>query len=282
MPDFHKFAVIGCPVHHSLSPKMHTRWMQELNISGQYDFCETDGSESDFRQKIFELRRQGYSGCNVTIPHKLHAYRICDQRLVDAEFIGAVNTLLFQQDKIIGENTDVIGFLHNIKQNTAYDRARKTAQAMIVGAGGTARSVLYGLLQEGFDDILVVNRTLDKAEQLIVGFQKKFPQCHLHVMPFEQLNTCFQQRVEHSLVVNTTSIGMSEQGSWDINFTQPLFVTDIVYTPVMTPFLLCAAEAGLEYQDGFGMLMYQGAESFRLWTGLQPEVDYCLRQYLLT
>ena len=277
-----RFAVIGYPVHHSLSPKMHTCWMQELNVLGQYDFCETDGSESNFRKKIFELHQKGYSGCNVTIPHKLHACRICDELSLQAKFVGAVNTLIFDQGKINGENTDIIGFLSNIEQSIAYRPARETAQATIIGAGGAARSVLYGLFQEGFNDVVIVNRTLDKAEELIADFQKIFPQCTLSAVPFERLNTCLEQRIEHSLVVNTTSIGMSGQGSWNINFTRPFFVTDVVYTPLMTPFLQSAAKAGLEYRDGFDMLMYQGAESFRLWTGQSPDVNHQLRQYLLT
>lgn len=282
MNRIYKFAVLGAPVHHSLSPKMHNRWMQELNISGQYDFCETDGSEADFRKKICTLHQKGYSGCNVTIPHKVHAYRICDELSRESEFVGAVNTLIFRDGTIIGENTDIIGFLSNIQQGLVYHSARDTGQAVIIGAGGAARSVLYGLFQEGFSDIVVVNRTLDKAEQLVADFQKMFSQCVLSAVPFEQLNACLEGRSEQSLVVNTTSIGMSGQGSWDVDFRKPFFVTDIVYTPLMTPFLQRAEKAGLEYQDGFGMLMYQGAESFRLWTGQQPEVNHQLRQYLLT
>lgn len=234
-----------------------------------------------FVKKFLNYKKKSYSGCNVTIPHKLHAYHICDVLSGDAEFIGAVNTLIFQENKIIGKNTDIIGFLRNIKQNSAYGCAKKTSQATIIGAGGAARSVLYGLTQEGFNDIAVVNRTLSTAKQLIIDFQSEFPQSVLHAVPFAQLNACLKQRAEHSLVVNTTSVGMSGQGQWEVQFTQPFFVTDIIYTPVMTPFLLCAAEARLEYQDGFSMLLYQGAESFCLWTGLQPKVDFQLRQYLL-
>ena len=281
MNNFYKFAILGCPVRHSLSPKMHSYWMDALDVMGSYDFCETQGSEESFRQKISELQQSGYSGCNVTIPHKQHAYQICDRRSADAEFTGAVNTLIFRDGKIIGENTDILGFLQNLKNNSAYDRARETSQAVIIGAGGTARSVLYGLLQEGFKDIVVLNRTLTTAEELIAGFQQSFSQCHLGAVSFDQLNLSLQQRAEHSLVVNTTSIGMSGQGSWNVDFSQSFFVTDIVYTPIMTPFLECADKKGLDYQDGFGMLLHQGAESFRLWTGLQPVVDDQLRQYLL-
>ena len=281
MVAVHKFAILGCPVSHSLSPKMHDYWMRALGCPGQYDFCETDGSETDFQQKVLELQQRGYSGCNVTIPHKQHAYKICDRLSGDAAFVGAVNTLIFRDGKIIGENTDIIGFLQNIKQNIAYDCAQKTLQATVIGAGGTARSVLYGLIQEGFNDIVVLNRTLSTAEELIAPFQEQFSSCNLHILPFDQLNTCLKQRREQSLVVNTTSLGMSGQGSWNVDFAHDFFVTDIVYVPVMTPFLQCAAKAGLEYQDGFGMLMYQGAESFRLWTGQKPEVNHQLRQYLL-
>ena len=281
MGNKQRFAVLGHPVQHSLSPRMHNFWLRQHKLSGSYALCPTDGTQEGFVQKVTELRAEGVEGCNVTIPHKLHAYDCCDCLSIDAERVGSVNTLIFRDGLTFGENTDVWGFLQNIKQHSAYDKALGTGQACILGAGGTSRSVLYGLLKEGFRHIVVLNRTRSKAETLIERYQPLYPESVLQAGDFQDLNEILTKRDADSLVVNTTSIGMSGQGSWSVHFPHEFFVTDVVYVPLVTPFLDCAINAGMEIQDGFNMLLYQGAESFRLWTGIMPTVDEHLRQYVL-
>ncbi|NQY82001.1 MAG: shikimate dehydrogenase [Alphaproteobacteria bacterium] len=276
-----KLAVLGCPIGHSLSPKMHRYWLRQYDLFGDYEACETDGSQAEFFTKIRALKQGGFVGCNITIPHKQHAYALCDQYSPEADLMGAVNTMHVHEDKIIGYNTDVYGFSTNLRQHVLYEMARDTRQALVVGAGGTTRAVLYALLQDGFDDILLLNRSIAKAEQLIDLYHSVFPNSTLQVNSLDKLNTCLRQRCPQSLIVNTTSIGMSGQDTWLVQFPKPFLVTDIVYAPIVTPFLQCADDSGLAFQDGFGMLMHQGAESFRLWTGILPTVDNDLRNYLL-
>lgn len=275
------FGVMGSPVRHSLSPRMHQYWLKTFGIDGLYEAFETDGSEQDFLQKFQICCDKGVTGFNITIPHKLHAHALCDHLGEEAKMVESVNTLTVKKGRIYGDNTDILGFIQNIKRHKAYKIAKKTQNVVIIGAGGTTRSVLYALLCEGFQTLHIVNRTVEKAQELKDYFHASYPEASIEVYSFERLQSCLNDQPEHSLVVNTSSLGMMGQGTWTLEFPRHFYVTDVIYSPITTPFLHCAEKLGLPYQDGFGMLMYQGARSFEIWTGKKPKVDFALREYLL-
>jgi shikimate dehydrogenase len=212
----------------------------------------------------------GFAGANVTIPHKLAAFEVCDTVDETARRAGAVNTLTFRDGKITGANTDGWGFLANLR---AHGVSPGAGPALLLGAGGGARAIAAALLAEGVR-VTIANRTAARAEQLF----RDLPGPRL--VPWEQRDAAV---ADHALVVNTTALGMEgkERLVLDLSRAAPgTAVADIVYVPLETPLLQAAKAHGLTPVEGLGMLLYQGIPGFRSWFGIEPEVDDALRRFV--
>ncbi|MEZ5872997.1 MAG: shikimate dehydrogenase [Nitratireductor sp.] len=267
-----KAFVAGWPVSHSLSPFLHGFWLQRHAIAGSYEAvaCEPDG----FRGFLRNFPSNGWIGGNITIPHKEAALLACDQVDETARAIGAVNTVWLQNGFIHGTNTDSHGFSANLDQHAPRWKSGRTA--VVLGAGGASRAVIHALATNGYNNISLVNRTVEKAEKIAREFGS-------HIVPrqWDDLGKLMQ---DADIVVNTTSLGMKGQPELEIDLNSVKtgsIVTDIVYTPLMTPFLKAAAKAGLETVDGLGMLLHQAVPGFEKWFGIRPQVDAELRDHLL-
>ncbi len=266
--------VIGFPIGHSRSPIMHSYWLKKYGIHGHY--IPISLSAPDFVAGIRALPLLGFRGVNITIPHKVSMLGLADSVTDRAALIGAVNTVSFKDDgSMRGDNTDGYGFIQNMRQNApGWDP--KSGPALVLGAGGAARAVISALLSEGVTELRLANRTRQRAELLADQFGAK-----VHVVDWIRASDAVDGA---TTIVNTTSLGMQGQPDLIIDLSAaPKFavVTDLVYTPLNTPFLESAAALGLHTVDGLGMLLHQGVPGFEHWFGTRPEVDESLRMAIL-
>jgi shikimate dehydrogenase len=259
--------VIGWPIEHSRSPLIHNYWIKQYQLDAEY------GREAVKPEElpgfVRSLRERGYVGCNVTIPHKEAVFALTE-RDNRAEAVGAANTLFYDGDTLRSTNTDVEGFLGNLDQATpAWDRGLETA--VVLGAGGGAKAVVFALLSREVRRIYLVNRTPARAEVL----RKKFGGA-VHLANWDELTGLLGGA---GLLVNTTSLGMAGQPPLEINPRGPpsLVVSDIVYSPLETNLLKVARARGLRTADGLGMLLHQAVRGFQLWFGVRPQVTPELR-----
>ena len=262
--------VIGHPIKHSRSPLIHGAWIERYGIDGSYEAI--DVAPAALGQFIERLREGAFAGGNVTIPHKEEVFRLCDSIDPLATTIGAVNTLVREPGGgIHGFNTDYMGFLGNLDQN-APGWSDRSGRAIVLGAGGAARAILVALRERGFDEIVLLNRTPEKAEALAREIEGPFVAAGLEAFP------TYAARAD--LLVNTTSIGMhgTRFEALDLGLLPPTaLVTDIVYVPLVTPLLAEARAIGLKTVDGLGMLLHQAVPGFEAWFGVRPEVTPELR-----
>ena len=268
-----KAGVIGDPIGHSKSPSIHKYWLDLYNIVGEYTPIDTP--EKNLKSKIEELHNEDYAGFNVTIPHKVNVFDYISKPTSRAKRIGAVNTLVFEDNEIMGDNTDGVGFINNLKSGAEFARD----SAMILGAGGAARAVLDALIQEGFRDITIANRTNARAEALIKSFATTT--ANLHVIAWNDIPNHLG---ELSLLVNTTSLGMAGQAELSLDLAHlsaKTLVTDIVYNPLQTALLREATHRGNPTIDGLGMLLHQAVPGFHAWFGTEPEVTLALRNLIM-
>jgi shikimate dehydrogenase len=275
MTDFPRAGVIGNPVSHSLSPKLHGHWLQRYGIDGSYDALQV--TEDALQRTLRSLPDQGYVGVNVTLPHKVAVLQIADQLTDRATLIGAANTLTFKNDgRIFADNTDGYGFLENLRQGAPGWDA-KAGPAVVFGAGGAARAVIVSLIEAGAPEIILTNRTRPKAEALRADFGAR-----IRIVDWVQAGTVLP---DAATVVNTTSLGMTGGQEFRVpldGLRSGTVVTDIVYTPLRTKFLDAAADKGCVTVDGLGMLLHQGVPGFERWFGKRPEVDDDLRRAVLS
>lgn len=266
--------VIGDPISHSKSPRMHKYWLRQCGVSGDYVPLHVRASHLETVLRV--LPKMGFVGANVTIPHKEQALKIADHVSARAKLIGAANTLFFDEDGlIIADNTDGYGFITNIYSNVPEWRAAD-APALVLGAGGAARAVISALLDAGSPALYLGNRTRDRAEQLAAQFGPK-----VNVLDWDKITGPIS---DVGLIVNTTARGMNGQDDLVLPFERAkagVVVTDLVYTPLQTGFLRDAARCGLATVDGLGMLIHQGVPGFQKWFGKTPKVDDALREVLL-
>ncbi len=260
--------VIGWPVEHSRSPLIHNYWLKQYGIAGEYRRELVPREE--FAAFIGSLAARGYVGANVTVPHKEAALALSapDER---ARTVGAVNTLWFDGDVLRSTNTDVEGFLDNLDA-CAPHWDRDAGKAVVLGAGGAARAVIYGLIARGVERITVINRTPGRAETL----RKAFGGC-VHVADWD---TPGDDLADAALLVNTTTLGMQGQPDLAIDLARlpgHAVVADLVYVPGVTPLLAAAKRRGLRTADGLGMLLHQAVRGFALWFGKTPDVTAQLR-----
>jgi shikimate dehydrogenase len=266
--------VIGWPVGHSKSPKVHGYWLDKYDIDGTY--IPLPVSPDDFEQVVLSLKAAGFKGANVTVPHKEKALALADVATERARQIGASNTLIFQEDgSILADNTDGYGFYENLRQAAPTWKA-EAGPAVVLGAGGAARAILVALAQAGVPEIRLANRTRARAEKLAEELDAP-----ITVVDWEKRETAL---ADCTLLTNTTTLGMAGQGLLEIDiFDMPktAVVTDIVYTPLLTNLLEKAHAHGCPIIDGLGMLLHQARPGFHAWFGTDPEVDEDLRAFVL-
>ena len=260
--------VIAWPAGHSRSPIIHNYWIKQHELDAEYR-REAVPPEK-FADFVTHLRDHGYVGSNVTVPHKEPALSLSepDER---ARAVGAANTLWYDDDRLRSTNTDVEGFLANLDAATpGWDRGLSTA--VVLGAGGGARAVIYALLTREVGRIYVINRTKERAQAL----RKKFGSA-LQLAGWDETTGLLGGA---GLLVNTTTLGMVGQPPLDLNLRCPpsLVVADIVYAPLETRLLASARARGLRTADGLGMLLHQAVRGFQLWFGVKPEVTPELRK----
>jgi shikimate dehydrogenase len=264
-----KAFVIGHPIAHSRSPLIHGTWLAEHQIDGTYEAI--DVAPADLPAFFERLRSGEFAGGNVTIPHKEAVFALCDEVDPLARTIGAVNTLVARDGKIFGTNTDYLGFLGNLDAE-APGWSDGPNDAIVIGAGGAARAILVALRRRNGGKVHVLNRTVANAQALVEEIDGPF-EAH----GFEDFAALAGQT---GLVVNTSSIGMhGTRFDWlDMSLLpKNSLVTDIVYTPLVTPLLEDAAAHGLQTVDGLGMLLHQAAPGFAAWFGVEPKVTPELR-----
>jgi shikimate dehydrogenase len=266
--------VIGNPVAHSRSPRLHRHWLARYGIAG--DYVPLHVHEQDLALVLRALPKMGFVGVNITIPHKVAVMELADQVSDRAILIGAANMLIFRADgRILADNTDGFGFLANLRQGAPSWQAG-AGPAAVLGAGGAARAVIEALLDAGVPRIMIANRTRTKAEILRRDFGTR-----LEVVDWVQAGNMIE---EASLVVNTTSLGMTGQAELRLpldGLHPGQVVTDLVYTPLRTRLLAAAEAAGCVTVDGLGMLLHQAVPAFERWFGRRPEVDAALRAAVL-
>jgi shikimate dehydrogenase len=261
--------VVGWPIEHSRSPMIHGYWLKELGIPGSYEkFAVRPGEFLEFASRI---RKGELVGANVTVPHKEAAFAACDERTPVAEALGAVNTLWRMDGRLIGDNTDVAGFLTNMDE-AASGWAERAKSGIVIGAGGAARAIVYGLISRGFERIAIANRTQERAETLAAHFGGSTT-----VMAWADLS---KNLAEADLLVNSSSLGMVGQPPLAVDLSalpQRAVVADIVYVPLRTPLIEAASARGLRTVEGLGMLLHQAAPGFVRWFGREPVVTPELR-----
>ncbi|MEA2773248.1 MAG: shikimate dehydrogenase [Acetobacteraceae bacterium] len=260
--------ITGWPVSHSRSPRLHGFWLERYGIDGAYLPLPIDPEH--FPAAIRGLMLSGFAGVNVTIPHKVAAFGICDEVDRSARRAGAVNTLVFGNGRITGSNTDGWGFLENLR---AHGIDPAAGPALILGAGGSTRAIAAVLLELGVR-VTVANRTRSRAEKLAGELPG------LMVIDWQMRD---QALADHALLVNTTSLGMAGHPPVEIDLDRGapgLTVADIVYVPLETPLLAAARLRRIRCVEGLGMLLHQAVPGFRAWFGVDPVVDDALRRFV--
>jgi len=268
------FGVIGDPVRHSRSPLMMNHAFRETGINGIYAAFHIKPEQlGDFAAGV---RAMGIRGVNVTIPHKLDIMRYLDEIDAGAQAIGAVNTIVNDNGRLIGYNTDGIGYVRSLKEEAEPELAGK--RIIVIGAGGAARGIVYALAGEKPASITIVNRTASKAEELAAAFSS------MGQLAGESTDRLQELCQEADIVINTTSIGMyphTDETPANANWLKPGAVAcDLIYNPLKTKFLLEAEQRGCRIHGGLGMFIYQGAYAFEYWTG-QPAPAGAMREAVL-
>ena len=260
--------IIGYPLRHSASPAFQQAAFDHLGIDAKYLAWETPPDA--LAERMAFLRGPGILGANVTVPHKQAVVPFLDEVSQAARDTGAVNTIVNREGRLTGHNTDVTGFLRALREDAGFQAQGKRALAL--GAGGSARAAVYGLLQQGVGRITIANRTVERARRLIESLGSP---ANAEAAPLETT----QASDDWDLIVNCTTLGM-RHAPGEKESPLPVdaipahsLVYDLVYNPEQTPLLQAAAKAGARTLSGLPMLIYQGAEAFRLWTGRDAPVE---------
>ncbi len=264
--------IVGWPVRHSLSPAIHSYWIQKYELDAAYVPLPVEPQKLETALRA--LPALGFQGCNITAPHKVEARALVDDETDLARVVGAINTIFVRDGRLIGANTDVDGFLDGLNQQAPGWNTLK-GHAVLVGAGGAARAVLAGLRDALDGEIVIANRTVTKAEELAKRFDE------VRAVALDNLDSELRGA---SLLVNSSTLGMEdgpvldpELGGLDADAV----VADIVYAPLETTLLHSASCRGLATVDGLGMLLHQAVPGFEGWFGIRPEVDEDLRNHVL-
>lgn len=263
--------VIGWPIRHSLSPVIMKAWLDAANIDGVYDWIET--APNQLKARLAELVDEGVRGCNVTLPHKQAILELCDEISASAKAIGAANILTFRDGKYHGDNSDAFGFIESLR---AAGVDPSGLSALVLGAGGASRAVLYGLREAGVSGLFLSNRTRQSAERLASELAPD-----AEILDWDDV---LKNPVAADLVINTTALGL--HGNPDLrlnwqNLPASSIAVDIVYTPLRTGFLADAEARGCRTIDGLGMLINQARPSFEAFFGAAPDRKVDIRSLLV-
>jgi shikimate dehydrogenase len=255
--------VVGYPARHSRSPMLHGYWIKRYGLDADYRAEEIPPGE--IREFLTHLADHGYVGCNVTMPHKGVAFELSepDERAIA---VGAANTLWLENGRLRSTNTDIEGFLGALDA-AAPGWDQRTSEAIVLGAGGAGRALVYGLIERGIGSIHLVNRTVEKSEAMRERFGERVIPARWDQLP-ELLSGA-------RLLANATSLGMHDQPPLEIDISgmaDDAVVSDIVYVPLTTPLLAAAKARGLATSNGLDMLLHQAVRGFELWFGKRPEV----------
>lgn len=270
--------VMGWPVSHSLSPRLHGFWLRQHGIDGAY--VPLPVRPEAFPGAIQALANIGFRGINITVPHKQAALNACDEIDAVARRIGAVNTVVFTDGRLCGSNSDAFGFLENLRQGAPGEASEwqpDAGPAVVLGAGGAARAVASALADAGVPEVRVCNRGAARARIL----------CREIGRPLVDIPWTDRAAVlaDAALLVNATSLGMTEQAPLDLDLTRlpaRAVVNDLVYVPLETPLLAAARARGNRTVDGLGMLLHQARPGFAAWFGVSPTVTSELRDFVLS
>ncbi|MBB3108937.1 shikimate dehydrogenase [Paenibacillus phyllosphaerae] len=268
------YSVIGDPIRHSKSPVMMNRAFKETGINGIYTAFHIQSEQ--LGAFAAGIRAMGIRGVNVTIPHKLDIMAHLDEIDESARVIGAVNTIVNEDGKLIGYNTDGLGYVRSLKEEAEPHLAGR--RILIVGAGGATRGILYALAKEGVGHVTIANRTVERAQELAAVFQG---QADVRAIGTDELARACG---EADIIINTTSVGMYPNveatplnADW---LPSGAIASDLIYNPLKTRFLQEAEDRGLKIHGGLGMFIYQGAYAFEYWTGTAAPVQ-AMRQTVL-
>ena len=265
--------VMGWPVMHSRSPLLHNYWFKQHGLTGTY--VPLAIAPATLAAALRALHPLGFAGCNLTLPHKQAAMTVVDEVDALAKNIGAISCVIARPDgSLAGTNNDCYGFIENLRQSQPGWRA-DAGPVVVIGAGGGARAVCYGLAQEGAREIRVVNRSLARAQEIANNFGGP-----LKALPWEQRHDALDGA---AMVVNTTSCGMVGQPALDLKLdklSKNALAADIIYIPLETPLLAAARARGNPTVNGLGMLLHQGRPAWKAWFGIEPQVTAELRALL--
>ena len=260
-----KFLVIGNPINHSLSPKLHNYWINQNNIDADYQKRELDNN--DLENLILKIKNKEISGVNVTVPFKKDIISYLDKLSPEAEGTQSVNTICLEDNNIIGYNTDIRGFELAIK-DAKFNLTDKNI--LILGAGGVVPSIIFGLNKMKVSKITLCNRTKEKAENLKNFFK------NLSIVNWGEVP-------DFDMVINATSIGLNNEDFINLDFSKikkGKFFYDVIYNPKETNFLKIAKKLGNKTENGMKMFIHQAAETFKIWHGIVPEINKEVSNFL--
>ena len=267
--------VMGWPVHHTLSPRVHGFWLDHYGIDGA--FVPFPVPPANLRDALRALPMLGMAGVSVTVPHKERVCHLVDELDPWARRVGAVNTVTVGEDgTLVGSNSDGFGFLENLRASQP-DWQTATGPAVVIGAGGAARAIIAALAAAGAPEIRIVNRTIARAETLADDLGDKYIAVH----PWETRSRVLEGA---ALLVNATVLGMTGEPPLELlldALPPAALISDIVYAPLKTPLLAAAEARGNPTADGLGMLLHQGRPAFAAWFGVEPEVTPELRSFVV-
>jgi shikimate dehydrogenase len=272
-----KLGLIGHPLEHSFSPKIHTAALRSCGLSGEYSlYTVTPGDDQKMKNLLDSLRSNEFQGFNITIPHKQNIIPFLDELTPTARVIGAINTVYMHKGKLTGDNTDSASFLAELNKliGNYPDTDGENRSALVLGAGGSARAVTHALLNDGWA-VTIASRRIEQAQKLISQFSKHrslLTGTEYHVQAISPITPSL------SLLVNTTPLGMFphiDSSPWfsELPFPSKAIVYDLVYNPKLTRFVRDAQRSGSPATTGLGMLVQQAALSFEIWTGCKPSIE---------
>ena len=257
-----KYLVIGNPIQHSLSPKLHNHWMKENNIEAIYEKKKLN--ENEIGEIISDIKKDKIAGINVTVPFKKSIINFIDELEQPAKETQSVNTIFKKNNKIIGDNTDIGGFEQSLKH---INYSVKNKKIFILGAGGVTSSIILALKKMGAEKIILSNRTKEKA----IDLKKIY--LNLEIVNWEEI---FNIEPNFHMIINTTSLGLKDEDQIKINYAtvgpNKLFY-DVIYNPEKTNFLLKAKQFGNQIENGKMMFIYQAQLAFKIWHNLLPRVN---------
>jgi len=252
-----KYFVIGNPISHSLSPKLHNYWLKQNNINAVYEKVKLE--ENEIENFFLKIKNQEINGCNVTVPFKKKVIPFLDKLSLEAERTQSVNTICFQNGDLVGYNTDIGGFENAIN---SLDFKVKNKKILILGAGGVVPSLIFALNKMEVSEIIVSNRTREKAEYLKFKFNK------INIVKWGEVP-------DFDMIINATSLGLNNE-TIDLNISnigQGKFFYDVIYNPLETNFLNLGKKLGNQTENGKLMFIYQALEAFKLWHGIEPNLS---------